>query len=143
VGKDIGDCGPFLEYVIVSISRSFALKPSQTLTLLADNFKFFSLLLIKGQKNDFANVLRWTREVRNDLQHFHPKFTNAKDMQYFLQLIKYGIISQNESVSVACLQILLELHDKVQNLHELMSDFFEQQNGAIMLCLKAYEMYVS
>ncbi len=75
----INECLHFLEYIITSISRNLEVSVQQTLSLLAENNKYFSLVLIKGLKGSYGNIYKWLQELYNNREIISSFLKNSEE----------------------------------------------------------------
>ena len=86
--KSYKDCKSVLEYFIVSICKSFQMKPRQAVAVLSNNRKYLSIICHKGFNNNFIVLKNWLSDIYNN-----------KDI-----LLK--IVQESEDGSGICYQII-------------------------------------
>ncbi|CAD8119075.1 unnamed protein product [Paramecium sonneborni] len=133
--KPLNQTQSLLEFIIVSLCKHFTLKPKQAVTLLNQNYKQLSNVLIKGNKG-FKNVINWLMELSKYINHI-IKFVTYK-IDILLTLLKAGLVSQSNEVCYWTLYIiegiLINLPQK-ELLEDVYAWLVREHGGLIALIL--------
>ena len=106
---DIDNC---LEFILVTMSRAFNLKPKQAAGLLTDSNKYLSHILVKGLKGDFAPVTAWLSDVYELAETFSSLIKveeDANSMHMVLNAFKGGLYSKDSEVTTWTMKIFSKL----------------------------------
>jgi len=101
-----------LEFLLVTISRSFNLKPKQAAGLLTDSNKYLSHILVKGLKGDFDPVTAWLMEVYSWSKSFSNLIKIEEDnnsVNMVLNAFKGGLFSKQKDVAIWTAKIFTKL----------------------------------
>lgn len=108
-----------LEYLLVTLSRSFDLSPRQAAALLTNNNQYLITACVKGVKGGyFLPVLNWYKEMSDNililielLASELSKFEDIRSIQKVLSILASGLYSSSTEVVRKTLIMLKECFD--------------------------------
>ena len=146
-------CRTSFQFILVSLSLSFDMKPKQAAALLTNNNKYLFHLCVKGAKGeDFEKVKGWYELILQYANHLiNLVFTEKKDALSFLtplvpisskggdvkenrgkilvktfNILKGGLYSRNQEVQLYCGQVFSSLFQEINdNTPDMRGDILE------------------
>ena len=106
-----------LEFLIVSFSHHFLLKPKQAAGLMTQGGKYLARILVKGLKGQYQPVLSWYQGVFSALKHLITLIVKEQvngSIALILSTLRPGLLSRHlETVQWTC-RVFLRLGKELQ-----------------------------
>eukprot|EP01022_Parablepharisma_sp_SALTPOND_P016860 TRINITY_DN2578_c0_g1_i1.p1 TRINITY_DN2578_c0_g1~~TRINITY_DN2578_c0_g1_i1.p1 ORF type:complete len:1340 (+),score=195.52 TRINITY_DN2578_c0_g1_i1:1195-5214(+) len=109
--KEITKTESCLEFLLISLSRAFALQPKQAAGLLTDGSQYLAHILIKGLKGEYPPVESFLMEVYAASKHFTNlmKREEGGTTEMVLNMLKGGLYSKSKEVVTWTLKVLSKI----------------------------------
>lgn len=108
--EDASNC---LEFLLLSLSRSFELSPKQSVGLLTEGGKYLNLLLLNGLRSSFQPVLSWVKAVKEALYvliYLIEEEISDGALELMLNSMRPGLASKSVSVAKEICDFLVKFH---------------------------------
>lgn len=133
--KDITKTESCLEFLLLSLGKSFSLLPKQAAGLLTDGSQYLAHILIKGLKGQYPQVINWLMEIYSVSKHFTNlmKKEEFKAIIVVLNNLKGGLYSKDKDVAKWTVKNLQKIVCDFDNeeLSESMYSWFVAINGGL------------
>ena len=109
-------CKSPLEFFVTSICKNFKLKPRQSVALLSNNRKYFSILCNKGTKGNYEEIINWLNDLNiniNIINKLLKLFSDGINISY--AVIGTTLCSKNDKVILNCIELLNEIESNIGN----------------------------
>jgi len=140
--KDLNDSENILEFVILGICQKFEMNPKQAAGILANNFKNFAQIVIRGLKNYiYLPILEFLNNFLMLQEHVVLLIIgDSHSLQFLLNVLRPGLYSASTDViMVTCKTIKSLLRDlSRKNLQEQIWNYLVMNNGGIGAILNCY-----
>ena len=105
--KSYKDCKSVLEYFIISICKSFQMKPRQSVALLSNNRKYLSIICHKGFNNEFKALNNWLTDIYNNKDPLLKLVQESEDgTNICYQIIGTAITCRDPDIGLQAGQLL-------------------------------------
>eukprot|EP00359_Climacostomum_virens_P010100 CAMPEP_0204911212 /NCGR_PEP_ID=MMETSP1397-20131031/9601_1 /ASSEMBLY_ACC=CAM_ASM_000891 /TAXON_ID=49980 /ORGANISM="Climacostomum Climacostomum virens, Strain Stock W-24" /LENGTH=326 /DNA_ID=CAMNT_0052081687 /DNA_START=144 /DNA_END=1120 /DNA_ORIENTATION=- len=139
-GKPLDQTSCLLEFLLVSMSQSFGLKPKQSAVLMTRNGRYLAKILCKGLRKSFVPVLEWLDNLSSNINHLSSlmiKEKNNESIDVMCEALSPGLLSKNESV-VSKVTELLTNFGKLDLMRSQIWTWFQSDNSCLNSAIVAY-----
>jgi hypothetical protein len=120
IDRPLADSNNSLEFLLMTLSRSFELTPRQAAALLTDSNQYLVTACVKGVKGGyFQPIINWYQEIHDNLwtliellQAELAKFNDVRSIQKVLATVASGLYSSNSEVVRMTLRTLTDSFEK-------------------------------
>jgi len=135
--KDYLNCQSPLEFLIVSLSKIFTMKPRQSVALLSNNRKYLRHICNKGIKGEFEKISQWYYELSTNMKIFTNLLRTWKNGRAVgFATVSVGLYSKNYNIAIKAYNLLAQL------LLDIGTDwewFSKEGILAIVFCINKHE----
>lgn len=107
-----------LEFLIVSFSHHFSLKPKQAAGLLTQGGKYLARILVKGLKGQYNPVVAWYQGVYSSLKHLLGLLVKEQingSITLILSTLRPGFLSRHLETAQWTCRVFLRLGKDLQD----------------------------
>ena len=106
-----------LEFLIVSFSHHFGLKPKQAAGLMTQGGKYLAHILVKGLKGQYEPVVSWYQAVFSALKHLLTLIIKEEvngSVSLILSTLRPGLLSRNLEAAQWTCRVFARLGKELQ-----------------------------
>jgi hypothetical protein len=142
-GKQLNQTTCLLEFLLVSMSQSFGLKPKQAAVLMTRNGHYLAKILCKGLRKQFVPVLEWLDALSTHSEHLTAlmiKEKNNESLDVICEALSPGLLSKSESVVLKVTELLTIL-GKLEPMRSQIWEWFQSERSCLNSAIVAYGRY--
>jgi hypothetical protein len=142
-GQHLQDTTYVLEFLLVSMSRAFCLKPKQAAVLMTRNGLYLAKVMCKGLRKQFIPVIEWLDCMLVHAEHLCfliGKEIHNDAVSMVCELMLPGLLSKNEAVVAKLSEVFLSLI-KTKGLSNQVRLWFNNERTCLNSCVVAYGRY--
>ena len=107
INKSYDDCTTALEFFILSLCKSFDMKPRQAVALLSNNRKYLSIICNKGLKGDFGKIKKWLYNLDTNCDIMMKLINTSEDgLNISYSIIGTALICSEKDIPIQCAELL-------------------------------------
>mmetsp|Transcript_1654 Transcript_1654/g.3559 ORF Transcript_1654/g.3559 Transcript_1654/m.3559 type:complete len:1208 (+) Transcript_1654:686-4309(+) len=142
-GKLLPETTYCLEFLLVSMSRAFSIKPKQAAILLTRNGRYLAKILCKGLRKQFIPIIEWLDAMKTHSSHLKGLLVNERRnnaVPFVCDALLPGLLSKNEGV-VGKVSELLTLISSEEEIRNETWQWFKDERTCINSAIVAYSRY--
>jgi hypothetical protein len=107
-----------LEFLIISFSHHFQLKPKQAAGLLTQGGKYLAHIIVKGLKGQYEPVVAWYQAIFSALKHLFALIIKEEtngSIALILSTLRPGLLSKHVETTLWTCRVLYSLGKEMQD----------------------------
>ena len=105
------NCETALEFFIISLSKNFDIKPSESIGLLSNNRQYLSVLCKSGINGNYITIKKWLEDLQMNFDILLKLIMKYEDSIYMSYcIIGTALCSKNLDVSTHSIELLFQLY---------------------------------
>ena len=111
VNTQYENCETALEFFIISLSKNFDIKPSESIGLLSNSRQYLSVLCKSGINGNYITIKKWLEDLQMNIDILLKLIKKYEDGVYMsYSIIGTALCSKNLDVSIHAIELLFHLY---------------------------------
>ena len=111
VNTQYENCVTALEFFIISLSKNFDIKPSESIGLLSNSRQYLSVLCKSGINGNYITIKKWLEDLQMNIDILLKLIMKYEDGVYMsYSIIGTALCSKNLDVSIHAIELLFHLY---------------------------------
>ena len=111
VNTQYENCETALEFFIISLSKNFDIKPSESIGLLSNSRQYLSVLCKSGINGNYITIKKWLEDLQMNIDILLKLIMKYEDGVYMsYSIIGTALCSKNLDVSIHAIELLFHLY---------------------------------